>query len=70
MLLREDYFCNDDFDQIVESGQVERIVQRMIKLLENKERFIYSIYLQQYLVIRKIRITHNYKSGQLSDNFG
>lgn len=70
MLLRENYFCNDAFDQIVESGQVECIVQRMIKLLENKERFIYSIYLQQDLVIRKIRITHNYKSGQLSDNFG
>ena len=28
---------------------------------ENKERFIYSIYLQQDSVIRKIRITHNYK---------
>lgn len=47
MLLREDYFCNGAFDQRVESGQVERIVQRMIKLLENKERFLYSIYLQQ-----------------------
>ena len=33
-------------------------------------RFIYSIYLQQDSVIRKIRIAHNYKSGQLSDNFG
>ena len=28
---------------------------------ENKERFIYSIYLQQDSGIRKIRITHNYK---------
>ena len=37
---------------------------------ENKERFIYSIYLQQDSVIRKIRITHNYKGGQLFDNFG
>lgn len=34
MLLREDHFCNGSFDQRVESGQVERIVQRMIKLLE------------------------------------
>ena len=34
MLLREDHFCNGAFDQRVESGQVERIVQRMIKLLE------------------------------------
>ena len=29
-----DDFCNGAFDQRVESGQVERIVQRMIKLLE------------------------------------
>ena len=28
------HFCNGAFDQRVESGQVERIVQRMIKLLE------------------------------------
>ena len=34
MLLREDHFCNGSFDQRVESGQVECIVQRMIKLLE------------------------------------
>lgn len=34
MLLREDHFCNCAFDQRVESGQVECIVQRMIKLLE------------------------------------
>lgn len=34
MLLREDHFCNGSFDQRVESGQVERIVRRMIKLLE------------------------------------
>ena len=34
MLLREDHFCNGSFDQRVEFGQVERIVQRMIKLLE------------------------------------
>ena len=34
MLLREDHFCNGTFAQRVESGQVERIVQRMIKLLE------------------------------------
>lgn len=34
MLLREDHFCNGAFAQRVESGQVERIVQRMIKLLE------------------------------------
>lgn len=34
MLLREDHFCNGAFDQRVESGQVECIVQRMIKLLE------------------------------------
>lgn len=34
MLLREDHFCNGAFDQRVESGQGERIVQRMIKLLE------------------------------------
>lgn len=69
MLLREDHFCNGAFDQRVESGQVERIVQRMIKLLENKERFIYSIYLQQDSVIRKIRRNHNYKSDKLSDKF-
>ena len=31
MLLREDHFCNGSFDQRVESGQVERIVRRMIK---------------------------------------
>lgn len=34
MLLREDHFCNGSFDQRVESGQVECIAQRMIKLLE------------------------------------
>lgn len=34
MLLREDHFCDGAFDQRVESGQVECIVQRMIKLLE------------------------------------
>ena len=34
MLLREDHFCIGAFDQRVESGQVECIVQRMIKLLE------------------------------------
>lgn len=34
MLLREDHFCNGAFDQRVESGHVEHIVQRMIKLLE------------------------------------
>lgn len=34
MLLREYHFCNGSFDQRVESGQVECIVQRMIKLLE------------------------------------
>ena len=34
MLLREDHFCNGAFDQRVESGQVERIIQQMIKLLE------------------------------------
>ena len=34
MLLREDRFCNGSVDQKVESGQVECIVQRMIKLLE------------------------------------
>lgn len=34
ILLREDYFCNGAFEQRVESGQVECIVQKMIKLLE------------------------------------
>lgn len=34
MLLREDHFCNGAFAQRVESGQVECIIQRMIKLLE------------------------------------
>ena len=34
MLLREDHFCNGSFDQRVESGQVECIVQQMIELLE------------------------------------
>ena len=33
-ILREDHFSNGSFDQRVESGQVECIVQRMIKLLE------------------------------------
>lgn len=36
MLLREDHFCDGAFDQRVESGQVECIVQRMIKLLEKQ----------------------------------
>lgn len=34
MLLRDDHFCNGSFDQRVESGQVECIVRRMIKLFE------------------------------------
>ena len=34
MLLREDHFCNGAFERRVESGQVECIIQRMIKLLE------------------------------------
>ena len=33
-IARRLFFCNGAFDQRVESGQVERIVQRMIKLLE------------------------------------
>lgn len=34
MLLREDHFCNGAFAQRAASGQVESVVQRMIKLLE------------------------------------
>lgn len=34
MLLREDHFCNGAFAKRIPSGQVESIVQRMIKLLE------------------------------------
>lgn len=34
MLLREDHFCNGAFTKRVESRQVETIIQRMIKLLE------------------------------------
>jgi len=35
MLLREEHFCNGTFEQRQSSGQVQKIIQRMIELLEN-----------------------------------
>lgn len=36
MLLREDHFCNGSFEERYRKGQVSPILERMIKLLENR----------------------------------
>ena len=36
MLLREDHFCNGSFEKRYRKGQVSPILERMIKLLENR----------------------------------
>lgn len=38
MLLREDHFCNGILERRVRAGEVERIIQRMIKLLQEQSK--------------------------------
>ena len=55
--------CNEELKRL-ECADYD-LCSALLKMLLREDHF-----LQQNSVIRKIRITHNYKSGQLSDNFG